>query len=889
MAAGGIGLAAGSYDRLIPYLQQPEDIIPGRATWYATACRECPAGCAMVVRNRDSRVVKCEGNPGSPVNQGKLCARGQAALHGLYDPDRVKGPMRRLDSGKLTDVSWADALSEIGEQFGKRPRIAFISDLQTGALDALMRAWLTSLGSDRLIKYEPIDHAAVRWLYGGVVPTFDIASSDYLVSFGADFLETWISPVEYARQFAEMRRLRNGKRARFVYVGPRVSMTAANADRRVVVPPGGEEDAARGILAEIKSSAAKAPLALPGIGMSSARAAAEINASGGSKLVNVNRPHALSRASGAREMADLIADMAGGKIDVLIVYGANPAYSLPESAGFAEAVRNVPLVVSLSSFLDETAALAHWLLPSNTPLESWGDYSPYPDVTNILQPTMGLLFDTMHTGDILLGLAGAAGVDPLSAFKAASFYEYLRAKWGLPLGPGETAETVAPEWESLVQKGGRFEAGAAGGGAAYQTGALAVPEAAAAKDGEMRLWAYPHIYYYDGRGANRRWLQETPEPMTAGVWGTWAELNPETAARLGVATDDVVEIAAGKASIQAPAYVWAGVARDTVAVPVGEGHTEYGRFASGTGANVLKLANAGGAVVTVRKTGRTRWAARIKGSTDQHGREIVQTASLAEPFRRERDVIMPLPSGHKRNDFYPGHKYKKHRWAMAIDLEKCIGCHACVTACYAENNLAVVGREQVWRRREMPWIRIDRYMDWREAAAPVLFQPMLCQHCDAAPCEPVCPVYASSHGEEGLNMQIYNRCVGTRYCSHNCPYKVRRFNWFDFEWPPPLQYQLNPDVSVRCRGVMEKCTFCIQRIREAEINALAESRDVADGEIVPACVQTCPTGVFTFGDLKNEQSRVSQLFREEPRAYQVLAELNTKPAIVYLKRIVDRV
>lgn len=564
-------------------------------------------------------------------------------------------------------------------------------------------------------------------------------------------------------------------------------------------------------------------------------------------------------------------------VDTLFVLGTNPVYSLPEPARFAEAMKRVPVKVSLSSYMDETAALADWILPSNTPLESWGDYQPYPDVTNLMQPTMGQIFDTRQTGDALIGLAKAAGFN----LGAETFYEYLRNRWGFPLKAGETPDTPAPEWEALLQKG--YTQGASAAAPAPKAAVVSPPQPQ--QPSSIRLYAFPQTYYYDGRGANRRWLQELPEPVTKTVWGTWAEIHPDTAAKLNIKTNDQIEIKTDKAKIVTSAFVWEGVARDTVAVPIGEGHTKYGRFASGVGANILPLLTTPSPGVQVNKTGQKQQVNRILGSTDQSDRNIVQTQPIKQPFKRDREIIMPLPSGYTHWDFYPGQKYEQHRWAMVVDLDKCIGCHACVAACYAENNIGIVGAEEISRRREMSWIRIDRYIDWQEPAAPILFQPMLCQHCDAAPCEPVCPVFAAAHSDEGLNMQIYNRCVGTRYCSNNCPYKVRRFNWYDYQWPQPLNWQLNPDVTVRCRGVMEKCTFCIQRIREVEIVALREGRKIEDGEIVPACVQTCPTGVFTFGDLMDKDSKVSRMFADEPRAYQVLAELNTKPAIIYLKRV----
>ncbi len=330
----------------------------------------------------------------------------------------------------------------------------------------------------------------------------------------------------------------------------------------------------------------------------------------------------------------------------------------------------------------------------------------------------------------------------------------------------------------------------------------------------IRLYAYPHIYSYDGRSANKRWLQELPEPLVKAAWGTWAEMYPSTAGKLGVKTDDLVEIRRDDNSIRVPVYVWEGVAPETIAVPMGQGHEHYGRYAKGIGVNVYPLL-AGPGAVEVSPAGRG-YVIRIKAGDSQSGREIAQTADLGRPFGRDHEIVYPLPKGYGSHDFMPGHQYKTHRWAMVVDLDRCTGCHACAAACYAENNIGTVGLDNVRRGREMSWIRIDRYLDWDDPNAPVLFQPMLCQHCDAAPCEAVCPVFAAAQNDEGLNMQVYNRCIGTRFCANNCPYKVRRFNWFDYKWPEPLNWQLNPDVTVRCRGVMEKCTFCIQRIRAAE-------------------------------------------------------------------------
>lgn len=921
-------MSTAGYEHLVPFIHQPDNMVPGVSVWYATSCRECPAGCGMLLRSREARVVKCEGNREHPINQGALCARGQAALHGLYDPDRTRGPLRRGKKG-FDPVTWENALAALGQTLRyKRGRVAIMTDLQTGSLQELMREWLSALGSDRLIVYEPINYEAVKAAAGGVVPSFNIAKSDYLISFGADFLETWISPIQYARQFATMRQMRNGSRGRFVYVGPRVSMTAANADERILVSPGKEGLVALLIASEIGApvpqgfsaraalielqldyeqirriargfGAASSPLALPGVGAESARAAMSLNAARGSTLVNTNRPHALTNLARMSEVRDFISAMDDGEIDVLLIYGANPVYSLPKSAGFVEALKKVQTVISLSSFFDETTAVSHWAMPSNTPLESWGDYEPEAGIANLMQPTMGKLFDTRQTGDTLMSLARAAGVDLRATFNAENFYEYLRRRWGFPLPAGVGPEASTPEWEGLLQQGGRWptiETGViAGGPVSVATPAEGIeglevsgPGVAIAKpeSSDLVLHAFPHIYYYDGRNANRRWLQEMPEPVTKAVWGSWAELHPDTAKELGVKTDDVVTITRGDVTIAVPVFVWKGVMPGVVAMPVGEGHESYGRYASGVGVNVWPLLETNSPLVRVTGSAIRTSVIRRHGATSQHGRHIARTTAMGESSKRE--VTLPLPKGYKFSDFYPGHEHSPNRWAMVVDLDRCTGCHACVVACYAENNIPVVGPDGVRRRRDMQWLRIDPYIDWSRESAPVIFQPMLCQHCDAAPCEPVCPVFAAAHSEDGINMQVYNRCVGTRYCSNNCPYKVRRFNWFHYDWPEPLNYQLNPDVTVRDRGVMEKCTFCVQRIREARIVAMREGRPISDEEVTPACVQTCPTGVYTFGDLMNPKSKVSKIIRENPRAYQVLHELNTKPAVIYLKRVVEK-
>ena len=406
----------------------------------------------------------------------------------------------------------------------------------------------------------------------------------------------------------------------------------------------------------------------------------------------------------------------------------------------------------------------------------------------------------------------------------------------------------------------------------------------------LTLIPYPSLAYYDGRMANRPWLQEMPDPLSQIVWDNWLEIHPSDAKRLGIKRNDLLQLQSRTGEIKLPAHISKGVKPGTVAVPVGQGHSAFGRYAQGQGASPIPLLSGEpetdsgaliwlGTRVVVRQTGLKHKLASTSGSDRSHDREIVQTIPLAA-----------LQSGREKEarphhlEMYPEHHHEKHRWGMVIDLNACVGCNACVVACSAENNIPVMGKEQVAYGREMSWIRIQRYDEGTDEHPDHHFIPMLCQHCDYAPCEPVCPVYATYHNPEGLNAQVYNRCVGTRYCSNNCPYKVRRFNWYTADWPEPLNLQLNPDVTVREMGVMEKCTFCVQRIRGAELEAKDEKREVRDGEIVPACSQTCPTSAIVFGDLNDPKSEVSKMSKD-PRQYRVLEQLNTKPAITYLKKI----
>jgi molybdopterin-containing oxidoreductase family iron-sulfur binding subunit len=1015
-AAAGCGKTT---EAILPYVIPAEHLVPGVASWFTTVCRECPAGCGVLARVREGRVVKLEGNPEHPVNRGALCARGQAALLGTYDPDRVPRPqVREGDRWKAVTVDEAQKLLverlAAARQAGPG-RIAMITQLETGTLGRLMDDWLRAVGGRPRVQWEPFAHedlrAASRATYGiDAIPYHAFEDARTIVSFGADYLETWVSPVGYAGGFRRAREVRDGATATVIQVEPRCSMTAANADQWIPNAPGTEAILALAVLrlvleqrlhVDLPARQVEAMLAVArtveveavarqsGVPAATLRHLADVLAKGAPSLVvgsgvaasgpgsvdtaiavnllnhalgNVGKtvrfgPNAaLGRASRYAELLALAKTMADGQVAVLIVKDANPVFTLPAKAAFAEALARVPFVVSLSSHLDETASRAHLVIPDLTPLESWGDYAPREGVWGLQQPAMGPVprigptnpdaldlpalagvravlgrapaetfpgVETRPAGDVLLeaGRALIAGSDK-TVFQAKTFADHLRERWretwrGLGKGGG-TPGTFDEFWEAALRRGGYWTE-VADKVALQPTVNLSARGAALAGTGDHTLVVVPSSRFYDGRSANKVWLHEAPDPMTQVVYGAWVEVPAETARGLGVKTGDVLSVESPHGKLELPAWVSETLAPRTVAVATGLGHTAYGRFARGVGRSPLALlpgeadpASGGIAFRSVRvglaRTGRRIPLPTPAGVTEvDHHREIYETIGLKEAVAGERRGGVPAHANVP--SMYPDLRYPEHRWGLAIDLDACTGCQACVVACQAENNVPSVGPVDVDYGRSLHWLRVERWWDRgpvgaggahgavprgigvaHAAEAPAAgpprarFLPMLCQHCEVAPCEPVCPVFAAYHTTEGLNAQVYNRCVGTRYCGNNCPYMVRRFNWFRADWPAPLNLQLNPDVTVRDRGVMEKCTMCVQRIIAGKDRARDGGRRPRDGEIVTACQQTCPTQAIVFGDLKDGQSRVSRL-SVSGRGYHVLGELGTRPAVTYLRKV----
>ncbi len=969
---GGLSFAAGCTSQpaktLYSLVEHPDDMVTGKATWYASTCRECPAGCGVLAKNREGRVIKVEGNPLHPINQGCLCMRGQAALQGIYNPDRIKTPLLK-EGGDWRPLAYPEAEAILTAKAraaarNGRGRVRMLTEVAGEGLIKLMSESLGKWNSSGPLAFEPFAYESLKEankeVFGldGLV-SYRVEQADCLVSFGADFLETWLSPVEYARKFKEMHALKGIDKPLYFHVSPYQSLTCANADLWLSCAPDSEYAVALGLLrislrrGNVKSLPEKLRSAMERISSPHTRervlqhsglnpeffdklahqlhiaekplvlgtgtGAAGANSLHTNIAVNLlnlvldpeltrldfaNR-HRVEIAARRSEVLDFFNRLESEPADLLLLNHVNPAFALPPRSGVTEALKRDSLfVVSFSNFMDETTELADLILPVRLPLETWDEYGGKSEIISTLQPTMGRMTPAPNLGDVLLRACWGPE-SPLENFKAYLFAELTtrgvvddEKSWLQALQSGGVFET-APQRpvKPAIKLSDRFES---------VFSSLEAP-----KKADLVLLAAPSIRFFDGRGANRPWLCEVPETLTQVAWQTPVLIHPETLARSGMKQGDLVEIESRWGKLQAPVYETEAVGPTVAVMSIGQGHTSYGRYARGKGANPIGLLPSecepgSGAplftagAVALKKTGQHIKLAHVDGSRTQHGRKIALSVPLEKLKHPEAHqahglgmwefpLVLPLPEGYdrKERDIYPPHAHDGYRWAMVVDLDRCVGCGACSAACYAENNLGVVGEQRVIEGREMAWLQIQRYED-PQRGEKITFLPMLCQHCDNAPCESVCPVYAPHHSKEGINNQIYNRCIGTRFCSQDCPYKVRRFNWYVWERPEPLNLQLNPDVTVRTKGVMEKCSFCIQRIKEAHNRAKNEGRKILDGEVRPACLQTCPTGAFTFGNLADIDSEVRRRV-DDHRAYQVMGYLNTKPAVIYLKKVVQEI
>lgn len=943
-AAGITGCTRAPVQKAIPMLVQPEEIVPGVAQYYASTCGGCAAGCGTLVKVRDGRPVKLEGNPQHALSRGGLCAAGQASLLGLYDTQRFRAPERR---GKSTDWKTLDAelTAKLGELRASGGALRLITpSIVSPGLSAAIAGFVEQFPGARHVMYDVPSRSATldahESTHGArVLPRYDFGRAEVIVSFDADFLATWISPVEFTAAYTTGRRptAERPRMSYHVHFEPRMTLTGGNADRRYATAPGGSGAILTCLAGRIANRAGfrfdsgpncDLPVDRPTLDrlagrLWDARGKSLVingaNDAGEQRLVNfinhllgnygttldVARPSYQAQGSDAG-VAELLDEISAGSVQALFVLGANPAFDFPRHAA---AMARVPLIVSLAERRDETAALAHYVAPDHHFLESWGDAEPVAGRVSLQQPAVRPLADTRSSLESLARWSGKPG----------SAYDLLRDAWQKSIYPRAlTRQTFDAFWDQSLHDG-CVEVAAV-------SPKLKKFDAAAVRPISRGSAPYSVVLHMTaamlgGRHAYNPWLHELPDPVTKVTWDNYASLSPATAAKLGAADGDVVRVETANGALELPAFVQPGQHDSAIAIALGYGSKLSARFANvgpkwidflpSVGANGLVGSNAAGLVTVadqrlgyvvpaaIRKTGRKQPLA----STQTHN-TLTVPEKLAKFEREPRPIIQETTlaafakdpaagvkeSEDNRDDLWPAdHATAGPRWGMVIDLGACTGCSGCVIACQAENNVPVVGKDEVRRNREMHWMRIDRYYsETAPSVVDVAFQPMFCQQCGNAPCETVCPVLATVHSEDGLNQQVYNRCIGTRYCANNCPYKGRRFNWFDYAHDDVLQnLVLNPDVTVRSRGVMEKCSFCVQRIQTAKIAARDEGRPVADGEIQTACQQSCPADAIVFGDLNDPRSRVSQLMKN-PRRYRILSELGVKPAVGFLTLVRNR-
>jgi MoCo/4Fe-4S cofactor protein with predicted Tat translocation signal len=944
------GCSRAPVQRAIPLLSQPEEVVPGRSLFYASTCAGCSAGCGLLAKVRDGRPIKLEGNPQHPVSRGGLCATGQASILGLYDSQRLQHPLK---DGKKS--SWAEVDREIQAELANihsdRGAIRFLSGTITSpSTRAGIQEFLKGFPDARHVAYDPLSNSALldahEQTHGTrVIPRFHFDKAEVIVSFDADFLGTWISPVEYTMNYRAARNLEEKRVSYHVQFEPCMTVTGSKADRRLAVAPGEMGLLLTHLVLRIARKAV-APLPsgeLEAVSVDSAfldeLADRLWHARGRSLIVcgandlqqqllsnylnhllgnygaTLDVEHPSLQAQGSdKELEGLFGELQDGKVRALFIYGVNPTFDLPGGDSLARALQKVPLLVSFAQRLDETAALARYVLPDPHDLESWNDAEPVSGLVSLSQPTIHPLGDARSLVETIATWNG----------KPRVAYDILREHWKAAIFPRQKKEpNFDAFWDRAVHDG--FAEIDPLPTKLKEFNAQAVRPILRAQHPESNAFAlvlYATVVMLDGRNAYNPWLHELPDPITKVTWDNYASIAPAAAERLAVEDGDVVRLENGSGqAFELPVCIQPGQQDQVIGVALGYGSRLSARFAKVgpqwldaivsvgdkgvvglNAAPLLRLSDGAlqydAAQVKVSRTGRQRELA----STQTHNtltvpKKLKPAGSGSRPVVQETTLGAYLKDPHsgvedheEKEDLWPtDHPYTGPRWGMVIDQNACTGCSSCVIACQVENNIPVVGRDEIRRNREMHWLRIDRYYSEAESGEiEVAYEPLLCQQCENAPCETVCPVLATVHSEDGLNQQVYNRCIGTRYCANNCPYKGRRFNWFNYAHDDQLQnLVLNPDVAVRSRGVMEKCTFCVQRIQEAKIEAKRHGEKVSDGAVQTACQQSCPAQAIYFGDLNDPNSQVSKMMAN-PRRYRVLEELNVRPSVGYLTIVRNR-
>jgi molybdopterin-containing oxidoreductase family iron-sulfur binding subunit len=943
-------------EELVPYVRQPEELVPGKPLFYATAMPMSGSGMGLLVESHEGRPTKIEGNPDHPSSRGATDLFAQAAILGLYDPDRSQtitnlGDIRPF--GTFAGAGQAILLSQEATE-GAGVRI-LTETVASPTLAAQLQALLTEYPRAKWVQWEPVGrHNAregSRLAFGEYLDTqYAIEKATVILSLDSDFLCAGAAGLRYSRAFASRRRIEGDRSQvnRMYAVESAATSTGTRADHRLSLRATQIESFARALAVQL-GVAGVSPAPVPAAATEwMAPLARDLQTHRGQSVVipGDGQPpivhalaHAINDALGnvgttvaytqtaesqptdqLAGLRDLVGEMNAGTVEFLLVLGGNPVYTAPADLDFAAAMQKVPMRAHLSLYEDETSALCQWHIPEAHFLEAWGDVRADDGTVTIIQPLIAPLYGGKTANEVVSAIAD----------RERSGYEIVREYWSRQTGlsteapatavaapapplptdppgadgadaPAPSAPALSPiaaapvpqlspfdrEWRRWLHAGVIPDTAFPARTATLASTLAASAPAATTEASGLEIVFRPDPSVYDGRFANNAWLQELPKALTKLTWDNAALVSPATAQRLSLVSGDVVDLTQGQRTVRMPVWVAPGQAPDTLTLHLGYGRTRAGRAGNGTGFNVNPLRTSAAldtvAGVELVRTGERYPLASTQDHWSLEGRNLIRVGTVAQhaadPTFVQKMELQPLASFTMYGDF----KYEGRSWGMAIDQNVCTGCNACVVACQAENNVPVVGKDQVLNGREMHWLRIDRYYTGDIENPDTYHQPMLCQQCENAPCEVVCPVSATVHNAEGLNDMVYNRCVGTRYCSNNCPYKVRRFNFLLYQdWDTPsLKLQRNPDVTVRSRGVMEKCTYCVQRINLARVAAKLEDRDIRDGEVVTACQSACPTEAIVFGNLNDPNSRVAKL-KANNLNYGLLEELNSRPRTTYM-------
>jgi molybdopterin-containing oxidoreductase family iron-sulfur binding subunit len=941
LALAGVGACTRQpEEQIIPYVRQPEEIVPGRPLFFASSVVHGGYARPVLVESHMGHPTKVEGNPEHPASRGAADVFTQAEILNLYDPDRAKIVTER---GEVR--SWGNFLSAAqqalaGQQAKKGAGLRFLTGpITSPSLAELMASILRAYPQSR---WHQFDAAATQGMHpADARPLYHFDKADVVVTLDADFVNCGPGSVSYQRDFATRRRVMDDRKEtnRLYAIESTPTLTGAKADHRLPVRASEIESIARELAAGIGSSTAAAQPGAsvprpgaPEIARFVAAVAKDLAAHRGRCLVVPGEFQPVAVHQIARSMnealgnvgstvtyaasveampvdryasvAELVAAMDGGQVEVLVILGGNPVFTAPADLKFAERMSKVGLIAYYGLYVDETAQLSHWNLPAAHALESWGDARAYDGTVTLMQPLIAPLYDGRTAHEVLAMFTSQGDRRAMQIVKDYWTGAYSSgAQWTITSPDGEPFANAEAFWRRAVHDG--FIPGTAvnAGGPAtpfdapVAAPAAAVPAPQAVGEGGLEIIFRPDPSIWDGSFANNGWLQELPKPLTKITWDTSMWVSPRLAEERGLNNHDVVELKYRGNTAKMPVWIMAGHPDQAVTVFFGYGRKMAGRVGTASSEaeqfNPYRLRTSDapwfGPGLEIAKTGERYLLATTQDHQAMEGRAPVRVATIEE-YRHEPEVVAHQGHATPRTlTMFPNHVYDGYKWGMAIDLTSCTGCGACTIACVAENNIPVVGKSQVLRGREMHWIRVDHYFAgdfMRPETIETYHQPVPCMHCENAPCELVCPVAATTHSSEGLNDMVYNRCVGTRYCSNNCPYKVRRFNFFEYaDWyTTTLEPMRNPDVSVRSRGVMEKCTYCVQRISHARIDAKREDRKIRDGEVVTACQATCPADAIVFGDLNDPSSRVNQL-KAQARNYGLLDDLNTRPRTTYLAAI----